>query len=113
MIEATLLGRQYPAERTLMQPKINPRAYYTQNSIEGEHKRDLLYGEMRAGIDAIKTATRALGALTAKQDPDPADIQALREYDESKKGRDFDELACDVTQIALRHRAAMRAAGAR
>ena len=52
-------------------------------------------------------------ALREKQVPDPTDIQALREYDESKKGRDFDELACDVTQIALRHRAAMRAAGAR
>jgi hypothetical protein len=68
---------------------------------------------MRAGIDAIKTATRVLAALNAKQQPDPADIQALREYDERMHGLDFDELACDVIQKALRHRAAMRAAGAR
>jgi hypothetical protein len=67
---------------------------------------------MRAGIDAIKTATRVLAALTAKQEPD-SDIQALREYDGSTNGRDFDELACDVIQKALRHRAAMRVAGAR
>ena len=68
---------------------------------------------MRVGIDAIKTATRVLAALTAKQEPDPADIQALLDYDQPTNGRDFDELACDVIQKALRHRAAMRAAGAR
>jgi hypothetical protein len=68
---------------------------------------------MRAGIEAIKTATRVLAALTAKQEPDPTDIQALREYDEAPNGREFDELACDVVQKALRHRAAMRAARAR
>ena len=69
--------------------------------------------EMRAGLDAIKMATRVLAALSAKQEPDPADIQALREYDDSTNGQDLEELACDVIQMALRHRAAMRAAGAR
>ena len=68
---------------------------------------------MRAGIDAIKTATRVLTALTAEQVPAAADIQSLREYDNSINARELDELACDVIQKALRHRAAMRTAGVR
>jgi hypothetical protein len=58
---------------------------------------------MRAGIDAIKTGTRVLTALTEKR-PDAADIQALRQFDEFTNGRDLDELACKVIQKAVRRR---------
>jgi hypothetical protein len=50
---------------------------------------------------------------TAEQVPDAADIQSLREYDNSTNARELDEPACDVIQKALRHRAAMRTAGVR
>jgi hypothetical protein len=67
---------------------------------------------MRTSLDAIKTATGVLTALTEKQAPDSGDIQALREFDESTNGRGLDELTCDVIQKARRRRAAMRAVGA-
>ncbi|HTR38876.1 MAG TPA: hypothetical protein VMH80_23380 [Bryobacteraceae bacterium] len=63
---------------------------------------------MRASLEVIKTATRVLSALTENQSPNPDDVQALREYDNSTNGRDLDELACDVIQKALRHRAQVR-----
>jgi hypothetical protein len=64
-----------------------------------------------ASLEAIKTATRVLTALIKEKVPDPADIQALRKFDESTNEGDLDELACGVIQKALRHRAAMRASG--
>jgi hypothetical protein len=63
---------------------------------------------MRASLEVIKTATRVLSALTDNQPPNPEDVQALREYDHSTNGRDVDELACDVIQKALHHRAEVR-----
>ena len=63
---------------------------------------------MRASLEVIKTATRVLSALTENESPNAADVQTLRDYDETRNGRDLDELACDVIQKALRHRADVR-----
>ena len=63
---------------------------------------------MKASIEAIKTATRVLAALTERKIPDPADVESLRALSGFQNGRDLDELACDVIQQALKHRAEVR-----
>lgn len=61
----------------------------------------------------MKTALRVLSAFAEKCQPNPADLQRLRQYSKSgtKDLRD-DELACEIVQQTLRNRAKSRSAGA-
>ena len=63
---------------------------------------------MQASLHIIQTATRVLSALTNQTSPNPADVAVLFEYDGGDPDRDLDELACDVIQKAIRHRAQVR-----
>lgn len=59
----------------------------------------------------MKVSLRVLSAVSEKKQPDPADVEALREYlnsDVPPSG--IDELACEVIQKALDRRAKVRAA---
>jgi hypothetical protein len=64
---------------------------------------------MHQGLDALKTALRVLTAVTEHRDPEPADIQALLSYAPLLKRRPPDEVACEVTQMALKARGRVRA----
>ena len=63
---------------------------------------------MRVSLEIIKTATRVLSAVTDQQTPDPADVQALRDFDGRGNGRDLETLACDAVQKAIRRRTEIR-----
>ena len=66
---------------------------------------------MQESFDAMTTALRILTAITKECDPEPTDVVALRTFCGSQaQGVDIDELACEVIQNALRHRAKVRAA---
>ena len=56
----------------------------------------------------MKTAMRVLAALNEKRDPTPADIDELRGLAPDFSATGLDELACEVIQRALRHRAEAR-----
>lgn len=43
------------------------------------------------GVEIIKVAAKVLAAVTEKQSPDPADVEALRKYIQTTNGRDLDE----------------------
>jgi hypothetical protein len=63
---------------------------------------------MQQSLMALKLALRVLAAVTEKQDPDPQDLAALRELAPDAAGIDADELACEVIQRAIKHRAEVR-----
>jgi hypothetical protein len=57
----------------------------------------------------MELALRVLTALTEKRHPDPADVERLHTMAEaSTRGLPLDELACEVIQKALKHRAEAR-----
>ena len=66
---------------------------------------------MEKSLDAMQTALRVLSALTEKRRPDPADVEQLRNFAPLLADGPLDELACDVIQQALSHRAGARVAG--
>jgi hypothetical protein len=59
-------------------------------------------------LAALKLALRVLGAVSEKQYPDPRDLAALRELAPDAAGMGADELACEVIQRAIKHRAQVR-----
>jgi hypothetical protein len=60
-------------------------------------------------LQAMEVALRVLTALTEKRNPHPADVNRLRTIvDGSSRDLPLDELACEVIQRALRHRAEAR-----
>ena len=66
---------------------------------------------MQKSLDAMKLALRVLTALIQNQHPVADEVAALRELSGPKlQGMPIDELACEVIQEALRHRAAARGA---
>jgi hypothetical protein len=65
---------------------------------------------MQKGLDAMKTALRVLTAITERQHPDMADIEALRRFAPQHANTSLDELARDVIQEALKQRSAIRLA---
>jgi hypothetical protein len=59
----------------------------------------------------MKLALRVLTALTQNKHPDADEVTALRELSgPTLQGMPLDELACEVIQKALKHRAAARGA---
>jgi hypothetical protein len=69
---------------------------------------DVIIDPMPENLDSMMTALRVLVAITDRQPPDPADVEALRRYAGSVGAVSADDLACDVIQQALRRRAAGR-----
>ncbi len=67
---------------------------------------------MQYSLDSMKVALRVLTALTEKRAADEKDIAELRALaGPSSEGLPPDELACEVIQLALRHRAQVRGVG--
>jgi hypothetical protein len=66
---------------------------------------------MRQNLETMQIAVRVLSALMEKRDPDPADVQKLRECAPSLAHEPLDELACDVMRNALKERADARSDG--
>ena len=66
---------------------------------------------MQTSLDVMKTALRVLTALNQKLNPDPHDVQILREFEGGGNDSDLDVLACEVIQKALKRRAALRSPG--
>jgi hypothetical protein len=57
----------------------------------------------------MELALRVLAALTQKRHPNPADVHRLRTIAETgARELPLDELACEVIQRALKHRAEAR-----
>jgi hypothetical protein len=65
---------------------------------------------MQQSLEAMTTALRVLTALTDKRYPDPADVETLRGYVPQLRDEPPDELACEVIEQALKHRAVARSA---
>ena len=65
---------------------------------------------MQYSLQAMELALRVLTALTEKRDPDPEDANRLRAIAAVARVRELplDELACEVIQQALKHRAEVR-----
>jgi hypothetical protein len=64
---------------------------------------------MQYSLEAMELALRVLAALTQKRHPNPADVVRLRTMAEaSTRELPLDELACEVIQQALKHRAEAR-----
>jgi hypothetical protein len=63
---------------------------------------------MQPEKDAMKVALRVLTALGDHREPYQADIAELRRIAPDKAAASIDELACDVIQRAIRHRAEAR-----
>ncbi len=61
----------------------------------------------------MRVSLRVLAAVNVKRTPDPADVDALRQYLGRPGPASLDELACDVIQKALfdREKARARLAG--
>jgi len=64
---------------------------------------------MQPEKDAMKVALRVLTALGEHQEPVQEDIAELRRIAPDRATASVDELACDVIQRAIRHRAESRA----
>jgi hypothetical protein len=58
----------------------------------------------------LKTALRVLAAFTDKRNPDPSDVEELRNYagPQANAALNVDELACAVIHRALRHHSKVR-----
>lgn len=63
---------------------------------------------MQQSLNEMQTALRVLGTLTEHRDPDPADVEALRGLAPYAGHMPLDELACEVIQRAIMHRAEVR-----
>lgn len=63
---------------------------------------------MKQSLAAMKTALRVLTALSERRVPEPADVDALKNYAPLLGNLSVDELACDVIQQALKRRAEAR-----
>ena len=66
---------------------------------------------MQQSVYAMKVALRVLDSLTSRQRPDPADVQELSRYAPASANyslESLDEVACEVIQQALKHRASVR-----
>jgi hypothetical protein len=63
---------------------------------------------MPRSIEAMQLALRVLTALTEKRYPDPEDLAQLRQLAPDAAAKTPDELACEVIQNALKHRAEVR-----
>lgn len=65
---------------------------------------------MQYSLAAMELALRVLTALTEKRHPDPEDASRLRALAAGAGARELplDELACEVIQQALKHRAEVR-----
>ena len=63
---------------------------------------------MQPEKDAMKLALRVLTALGDHQEPIEDDVSELRRIAPDKAAAALDELACDVIQRAIRHRAESR-----
>ena len=58
---------------------------------------------------ALETALRVLSAISAHQDPAPADVQELKRLSPATpENAPLDEIACDVVAQALKQRAGIR-----
>ena len=67
---------------------------------------------MQDSLDAMKLALRVLTALREHRRPEDDEVAALHALAAPKlQGMPLDELACEVIQAALKHRAAVRGAG--
>jgi hypothetical protein len=60
----------------------------------------------------LETALRVLSAITAHNDPDRCDVETLHHFAPTLNDVAPDELACEVIQMAIRHKAAMASAEA-
>jgi len=63
---------------------------------------------MERSLDAMKTALRVLTAITKRHHPDEVDLQSLRQLAPLVGNLPPDELACEVIQLAIKHRAEVR-----
>lgn len=63
---------------------------------------------MQQSLEAMQLALRVLTAVTEKRHPDPEDVAKLRQLAPHAAAKTPDELACEVIQNALRHRAGIR-----
>ena len=66
---------------------------------------------MQTGLNAMQVALRVLAAITERRPAEPGDLAGLREYAPDANDLAPDELACEVIQRALKHRAALRSLG--
>jgi hypothetical protein len=67
---------------------------------------------MQDSLDAMKLALRVLTALTEHRHLEVDEVATLRALAGPKlQSMPLDELACEVIQAALKHRAAARGAG--
>jgi hypothetical protein len=64
---------------------------------------------MRATPDTMRTGLRVLTAVTAKRDPDPADLDELRRFAPLLADAPVDALARDVIQTMKRRSEVRRA----
>jgi hypothetical protein len=62
---------------------------------------------MQSSLDVMKIALRVLTDINSRRDPDPKDVQALRDYAPGAPAEN-DLLACEVIQKALANRAKAR-----
>jgi hypothetical protein len=69
--------------------------------------REALYN-MQQSMQQMLVAVRVLDALTARRNPDPQDVEHLREIAPEMATAELDELACAVIHRAIRHRAEVR-----
>jgi hypothetical protein len=67
---------------------------------------------MAQPADTLDLALRVLRAVTERRYPDPDDIAALQRLAPYAGPMPVDELACELIEQALRHRAKPLAAGA-
>jgi hypothetical protein len=65
---------------------------------------------MQESLDAMRLAMRVLTAVSERQQPAPADVEALRALAPSVANLPPDEIACEVIQQSLKRREVFRAA---
>ena len=63
---------------------------------------------MQTSLDAMRVAVRVLGALNQNRPPDRGDLDRLRQLAPLSAHLPADELACEVIQMAIKHRAEVR-----
>jgi hypothetical protein len=64
--------------------------------------------QMQQSLTAMNLALRVLSAFTERRQADPQDLATLRELAPDAADMPADELACEVIQRAIRHRAEVR-----
>jgi hypothetical protein len=67
------------------------------------------FQKMQESLEAMKVAVRVLGTLNQNQSPDGDDLDRLRQLAPLSAHLPADELACEVIQQAIKHRAEVRA----